>query len=219
MSKLLLIRHGQTTWNAERRIQGHQDSPLSEEGLRQAEAIAGRLSIVRLDAIYTSDLARACRTAEAINVHHRLPLRTLVSLREANLGRWEGRTVADLEKDAVEADLLALWRTDSATNRPPGGERLEELQARAVAAVQRIVEAHPAGTIAVVTHGGVVKAVVSWALGLPIDRQRRFVVGNASLTRLSIDARGATLECLNDVSHWSETVESPRTRVRSDDAP
>jgi len=198
---LLLIRHGQTTWNAERRLQGQRDSPLSDYGVRQAEALAERLAPVRLTAIYTSDLERAYRTAEAIDRRHGLGLRARADLREVHLGRWEGRTVADLERDEAEADSLTLWRENAALHRPPGAERLEDLQARAVAALGEIAAAHGDGTIAVVTHGGVVKAAVGWALGLPLDRQRRFGVDNGSITALRWEKRGSLLLRLNDTCH------------------
>jgi alpha-ribazole phosphatase/probable phosphoglycerate mutase len=199
---LYLIRHGQTTWNAERRLQGQRDSPLSEKGAKQADAVARRLAGTPLSAIYASDLSRARDTAEIVNARHRLPLMLRKDLREVNLGEWEGRTVTELERDESEADLLAKWRADSVKNRPPGGERLEELQTRVVNALEEIVTAHPDGEAAVVTHGGVVKAAVSWILGLPLDHQRRFEVNNASITRVSFGARGPYLEGLNDISHW-----------------
>jgi broad specificity phosphatase PhoE len=204
MTSLLLIRHGQTTWNAERRLQGQQDAPLSPTGLQQAEAVAKRLASVPLNAIFTSDLMRAYHTAEAINRFHHLPLLPRPDLREVNLGLWEGRTVIELEQDATEADLLAKWRTDSVTNRPPGGERLEELQTRVINALEQIVKDYPRDFVAVVSHGGVIKAAVSWVLGLPLDHQRRFEINNTSLTQLSFGGRGPVLEYLNDVSHWTE---------------
>jgi broad specificity phosphatase PhoE len=223
MTSLLLIRHGQTTWNAERRLQGQQDAPLSPQGLSQAEAVAKRLASVSLDAIVTSDLMRACHTAETINRFHCLPLFGRSDLREVNLGQWEGRTVTELEKDASEADLLAKWRTDSVANRPPGGERLEELQTRVINALEQIVQQHPRDRVAVVSHGGVIKAAVSWVLGLPLDHQRRFEINNTSITKVTFGARGPILEYLNDVSHWSEFGREAETKQGalppSEDAP
>ncbi|MBW3625147.1 MAG: histidine phosphatase family protein [Armatimonadetes bacterium] len=202
MTQLLLIRHGQTTWNAERRLQGQQDAPLTEEGIRQAHAASGRLATTAFTAIYTSDLGRAAHTAEIINVPHRLELRQRADLREVDLGAWEGKTASELERNETEADLLAKWREDSVANRPPGGERLEELQARVIRALEGIAGAHPDGRVAVVTHGGVIKAAVSWVLGLPLGNQRRFEIGNGSITRLHLEPGRSLLVTLNDLSHW-----------------
>jgi broad specificity phosphatase PhoE len=201
MAVLLIIRHGQTTWNAERRLQGQHDAPLSAKGLREAEAIARRLAHTPLDALYSSDLGRALQTAEIVNAPHGLPIQARADLREVNLGEWEGKSVGELKQDESEADLLAKWRSDSLANRPPGGERLEELQARVVRALEEIAQDHPEGRIAVVTHGGVIKSAVSWLLGLPLDHQRRFEIGNASLTRMELGPRRTVLQCLNDRSH------------------
>jgi alpha-ribazole phosphatase len=207
MCKLILIRHGQTTWNAERRLQGHQDSPLSPRGILEAEAVGRRLANEPLTALYSSDLSRASHTAEILNAAHHLPLVQRADLREVNLGQWEGKTASELEQDETEADLLAKWREDSLTNRPPGGERLEELQARVVSALEEIAEDHPEGLIAVVTHGGVIKAAVAWVLGLPLDHQRRFEVGNASITTLVLGPKRSLLLNLNDRSHC-ESIEN-----------
>lgn len=201
MAQLILIRHGQTVWNAERRLQGHLDSSLSAKGENEAEAVARRLRDEPLTALYSSDLGRAMTTARAINEAHRLPMHTDARLREVNLGRWEGKAVTDLEADEAESNLLALWRADSVANRPPGGERLEELQARVIQSLQEIAAANPGGRVAVVTHGGVVKAAVAWILGIPLERQRRFDVNNASLTRLDLSPKREAVICLNDFSH------------------
>jgi alpha-ribazole phosphatase/probable phosphoglycerate mutase len=177
------------------------DAPLSEKGVRQAEAASRRLSTEELAAVYTSDLGRAVHTAGIIAAPHRLPLLKKTDLREVNLGEWEGKTVTELEQDESEADLLSQWRKDSLTHRPPGGERLEELQARVVRALEEVHREQPEGTVAVVSHGGAIKAAVAWVLGLPLGHQRRFEVQNGSITRIEWRGDRVTLSCLNDTTH------------------
>lgn len=205
MTQILLIRHGQTTWNAERRLQGQQDAPLSEKGLLQAQAAARRLSETAFIALYTSDLGRAYHTAEIINEPHRLELIPRSELREVHLGVWEGKTVEELEQDESEADLLAKWRLDSVSNRPPEGERLEEIQMRMIRALEEIASEYPEGQVGVVSHGGAIKAAVSWVLGLPLDHQRRFEIGNGSITRIELSRSRSVLLSLNDLSHWEDS--------------
>ena len=204
MTLLLLIRHGQTTWNAERRLQGQKDAPLTETGVRQAQAVAERLADVVFSAVYTSDLGRAYHTAEIVNRPHGLPLIPRRGLREVHLGAWEGRTAGELGQNESEADLLAKWRQDSVANRPPGGERLEELQARVIEELEGIAREHPEGKVAVVTHGGVIKAAVSWVLDLPLGNQRRFEIGNGSVTQIEWGSGCSLLVTLNDRSHWKK---------------
>jgi broad specificity phosphatase PhoE len=202
MTQLILIRHGQTLWNAEKRLQGQRDAPLTEKGILQARAASLRLSQEPLAAVYTSDLGRAVRTAEFIAEPHRLPLVSREDLREVNLGEWEGKSVPELEQDEAEADLLSRWRTDSVTNRPPGGERLEELQARVVRALEEIRGDRREGRVAVVSDGGAIKAAVSWVLGVSLDRQRRFEIHNGSITRIDWTEGKVVIVTLNDTAHW-----------------
>jgi broad specificity phosphatase PhoE len=138
---LLLVRHGETDWNAEGRLQGHTDRPLNAFGRRQAAELAERLRGERLDAIYASDLVRAQETAEIVGARLGLPVATDPDLREKNWGSWEGLT-GD-ERAAVEFE----------------GESTEEHRERVMRAVRRIAARHPDGRVLVVTHGGSLRRV------------------------------------------------------------
>jgi probable phosphoglycerate mutase len=141
VTELLLVRHGETDWNAEGRLQGHTDRPLNELGRRQAKELADRLAGEGADAIYTSDLARARATAEIIGDRLGLPVVVDADLREKNWGTWEGLT-GD-ERVLVEFE----------------GESTEAHGDRVVAAVRRIAARHPGRRVVVVTHGGSLRRI------------------------------------------------------------
>jgi broad specificity phosphatase PhoE len=141
MTELLLVRHGETDWNAEGKLQGHTDRPLNDDGRRQAQALADRLATENIDAVYASDLSRAREMAEILAAKHGLPVVVDPDLREKNWGNWEGLT-SD-ERLHVEFE----------------GETSEAHRDRMLTAVERIVERHPEGRIVVVTHGGSLRRI------------------------------------------------------------
>ena len=207
MGRVILVRHGETVWNAEGRMQGHTDVALSERGVRQAHLTADRLRGVPLEAVYSSDLTRASATAEVVAAPHGLSVVTTPALREACLGAWQGRTVKEAEE--MDADLVALWRQNSLEHRPPGGERLEEVAARAVPAVRSIAENHADGAVAVVAHGGPIKTVICWAIGAPLSCMRHIRLDNGSISVIRFRADRVELETLNDTCHLSEANATP----------
>ncbi len=150
MTRLLLVRHGETDWNAEGRLQGHTDRPLSDHGRRQARRLADELATEALDAIYASDLARARETAEIVAARLALPVELDPDLREKNWGTWEGLT----STERLDVELA--------------GESTEEHRARMFAALGRIASAHPGGRVLVVTHGGSIRRVQAEALGFAL---------------------------------------------------
>lgn len=199
VTRLLIIRHGQSLWNRAGIIQGQRDIELSPLGLVQAEAMANRLRHVRLDAIYSSPLLRAHQTAAALAGSHHLPVQIDGDLVEIHHGQWEGKTEADVERDF--GDLLHLWRTRPATVQMPGGEHFQEVKARSIAAVERIAAAYPQQTIAVVTHDVVVRAVIAHVLGLPDDHITRFAVSNTGISIVEFDVDGPLVVGVNDHGH------------------
>jgi probable phosphoglycerate mutase len=143
---LLLVRHGETDWNLERRYQGHLDSPLNDAGRRQAEAVAEALAAEPVDAIYSSDLGRASATAEVIGARLGLPVTTDRGLREVDVGSWAGLT-----REQVAERFGDVTRHD--------GESREQHRERVVGTVRRIAARHPGGCIVLVSHGGSIRAL------------------------------------------------------------
>ena len=176
--QLLLVRHGETTWNREGRIQGHLDSPLTERGLAQAQAAAARLARERIDALYSSDLGRAQETARHVAAATSLELRLDGGLRERSFGILEGKTWDEIARDHPDdARLLA----EDPSHAMPGGESLVQFRDRVTDALRRLAREVGAGTIAVVTHGGVLGVLYRVAMGIPLDAPRTYETLNAGV--------------------------------------
>jgi broad specificity phosphatase PhoE len=190
-----LLRHGSVAGAETRRFIGHLDVPLSPLGERQMAALARRLAGVRLDGIYASDLARATRSAEILAGPHGLVPVGLPALREFSMGRWEGLTAQEIR--GRDAAAFAAWTADVAGYRFPEGESLQQLEARAWPAFERVVAAHRGGAVAIVAHGGTNRLILCRALGLA--RERLLAIGQdyAALSLLEQRGAGWALRLLN----------------------
>jgi 2,3-bisphosphoglycerate-dependent phosphoglycerate mutase len=192
--ELWLIRHGETDWNVEGRIQGFSDRPLNDKGLRQAELLAPRLAQTPFDAVYASDLDRACTTARTalpgadVHVDPRL--------RELSYGIFEGKTWTGLDVD--EAAAARHWSEDRFGRRIPGGESYGDLMERMAAFRADLPER---GRVAAFSHGGTIRSALYGVLGLPTPGAWRVDIDNTSITRLRFDPRGVTLVTVNDHAH------------------
>ncbi|MFQ5808928.1 MAG: histidine phosphatase family protein, partial [Armatimonadota bacterium] len=152
---VVLVRHGETEWNRQHRIQGQADSALTDVGERQTELVATRLAGTKIDAVYSSDLGRALRAAEAIARPHGLEAITDAGLRERGFGRWEGLTLEEAREDHAEA--LEMWYRDLESFRPPGAESSKDMRERVWGAFRRSVEQCEAGCIVLVSHSGPIR--------------------------------------------------------------
>jgi broad specificity phosphatase PhoE len=150
MTTLYLIRHGETPWNVEGRYQGQLDPPLNNHGRQQAQATATKLAPLGFDAIYSSDLARASQTAEALTALTGLPVQLDSRLREINQGDWQGVLIGDIR--ARWPTEIAGWEADPWHHHPPGGETLQHVQARLFAAIGDIAARHQNAKVAVFSH-------------------------------------------------------------------
>jgi len=175
---LYLIRHGRTDWNDEGRYQGQTDLPLNARGHQQAQELAAALSARPWTALYSSDLARARQTAQALSERTGLPVRLDVRLREIDVGRWSGQLIR-VVRDG-DPELYARWQAVPSQVCPPGGESLHELTARLAAALDDIAAAHPEGTVAVFTHGAAIATVLCRVRQLPLDGFRSLILDNTS---------------------------------------
>jgi phosphoserine phosphatase len=203
---VLLVRHGETQWNLDQRVQGHHDVPLTARGVEQARRLEAWLREEPLDAVYTSDLQRSRITAEIV-AGARAPVLDEPRLREARFGVFEGLT--SLEIEAAYPEAYHAWRSDAVRNRPPGGETLEDLQQRCMAALADHLPKHPGRTVAVVAHGGPVRVMVCGLLGLPMAIYPRLRVENTSVSRLLFSSRGPILAGFNDTGHLRASLTQP----------
>ena len=199
VTRIVAVRHGETVWNAEMRMQGQLDTALSARGQRQARRAATALVDEGIEAIVSSDLVRASATAAAIAGAIGLPVTTDAGLRERHFGVFQGWTYAEI--DARWPDAAARWRHHDPTFAPEGGESLIEFDARAVAAMTRIAAAARGRTIAVVTHGGVLDCLYRAAARVSLQQPRSWVLGNAAINRLLHTPQGFTLVGWNDCAH------------------
>ena len=198
-TRLIAIRHGETAWNAAARIQGHRDIPLSGLGQRQAQRLAEALRHESLDALYSSDLARARQTAEPLARERGLTLRIDRGLRERGFGEFEGLTFAEVEARWPESHRR--WRQRDPDFGPPGGEGLDAFYRRCVEAAERLCAAHPGESIAIVAHGGVLDCLYRAATRLDLQAARTWLLGNASINRLLHSAEGFSLVGWADAGH------------------
>lgn len=187
--RVLLVRHGQSEWNATRRLQGQADIPLSDLGRDQARRLAPVIAGLDVSHVLTSDLSRAAETARLIGLPLAVPT---PSLREIDVGDWTGAEITDLRGERP-ADYAA-WRAGSFA--PKGGELWADFRTRVVSAIEAARPASGANLLAV-CHGGVIRALLDHYLGL--SPRRIIPVGPASLTalRLNGDGQGARLELFN----------------------
>jgi probable phosphoglycerate mutase len=190
-TRVLAVRHGETAWNVENRIQGQLDVPLNDVGRWQAHRLALAMAEESVDAIYTSDLLRTRETAEATARGAGVPLVTDSGLRERGFGVFEGLTFTEIEQRWPEQS--ARWRRRDPDFGADGGETLRDFYARSVAAATRLAAAHGGQTIVIVTHGGVLDCLYRAASRVALDAPRSWQLGNASINRLLYTPQGFTL--------------------------
>jgi probable phosphoglycerate mutase len=199
--KLVLARHGETEWNRVGREMGHLVSPLTDRGVRQAEALAQRLRSAKLDLIYSSDLERARRTAEIIASACGVELRLEEALRERNMGIFQGLTRSEIDERFPEE--RRAYDTGSIEYAVPEGESARQRTERSVRALTEIARRHPVETIAVVTHGGFLLGFFQHVLGMSPGESWRFKRHNASVSVFGYESERWHLETWNDTSHLS----------------
>lgn len=210
MTKILLIRHGETAWNAVRRLQGHTDIPLSPTGERQAQALARALEKEPLDAIISSDLGRALQTARAVAaLHPQVALHADPGLRERGYGAFEGLLYTEIaERYPIE---FAEWQARDVDAVMPAGERVAEsfrqFYQRCQEGIARWAAQYPDQSILIVAHGGVLECAYRAACGLSIDGPRDFQVKNASINRFAFRNGVLSLEQWGEVAHLSGAMD------------
>ena len=205
---IVLLRHGETAWNAERRLQGHIDIALNAEGLRQARALGDALADERFDAIISSDLQRAHQTAQALARVHGMPVHSDPALRERCFGGFEGLLYAEIEQRFPRE--FAAWQARDIDGEMPSGIRVAEtfrqFYQRCTNAIIRLAQQHPGQSLALVAHGGVLECAYRAALGLSLETPRDFPVLNASINRFSVTGGKLALVSWGEVEHLQRGV-------------
>jgi 2,3-bisphosphoglycerate-dependent phosphoglycerate mutase len=199
LTRVVAVRHGETVWNAEMRMQGQLDTALSERGRWQAGRAAASLTGEGIEAIFASDLERAFDTAKALGRRLGLSVHADTGLRERNFGVFQGSTYAEI--DARWPEEARRWRHHDPDFGAEGGETLREFSARAVGTCTRIAASNPGRSIAIVTHGGVLDCLYRAAAGIALGAPRSWELGNAAINRLLYTPRGFTLVGWSDTAH------------------
>jgi 2,3-bisphosphoglycerate-dependent phosphoglycerate mutase len=201
-TRIIAIRHGETTWNVDARIQGQLDIPLNDTGHRQAKRMALALVDEPVAAIYASDLSRAWETAQYLGRALDVPVSKEEALRERGFGEFEGKTFAEIE--ALLPDQSLRWRKRDPAFAPAGGESLLALRSRVVAACEQLAAAHPGELIALVCHGGVMDVLYRAAARLDLQAPRTWALGNTAISRLLWSPEGFTLVGWADTQHLDD---------------
>jgi probable phosphoglycerate mutase len=197
---LIVVRHGETEWNVEHREIGQLDSPLTDRGIRQAEAIGRRLRSFKIDHFYSSDLGRAVHTSEIISKYlPELKLQLDAGLRERSMGAFEGLTWDEIRERYPSKE--EEYVRNGFFEFVPGGESAQQRVDRTEKTFTAIAERHPEETVLAVTHSGILTGLLQFVLGVPFANGQRFIKQNASFNSFEYGKSGWRLHTWNDVGH------------------
>lgn len=205
ITRITVLRHGETAWNTQTRIQGHLDIALNETGRWQAEQAGKSLAGEDIHAVISSDLARAYDTACAVARHHGHAVQARWDLRERGFGQFEGMTYAEIESQMPTEALL--WRNRDPHFAPVGGENLLDFRERITRAMADVARQHAGRHVVVVAHGGVLDIVYRMATGLDLQATRSWALGNASINRILFNGEHFSLVGWGDTQHLSATLD------------
>lgn len=199
MTKVIFVRHGETSWNHSKRYQGHSDIPLNEKGLQQARMVARRLAKESISAIYSSDLLRAVQTAEIIGKEHSLQPSLFPDFREVNFGLWEGLTYEEIMADWSE--LLSAIYSKPGSTCIPKGESFYDVQKRTTLGLSKCIANHPEETIVLVSHGGTMRVLLCDALGLAVENMWSLRQDSTAINIIEYFETSKIISLVNDTYH------------------
>ncbi|MCQ4921682.1 histidine phosphatase family protein [Tissierella carlieri] len=202
MTKLFLIRHGQSEWNKLNMIQGQKNTILTDLGREQALSLGNRLINEDIDIIYASDLSRAYTTAKIISDVIHKPLISSESLREINFGPWEGLSIGEIQEKYNSE--YSIWLREPQSLNMKGAETLQILQERVMKYIDHIIDENKGKNIAVVSHGAALKALILGLLNIDISHYKNISLKNVSLSIIEFRDYNRVLTSLNDISHLKE---------------
>lgn len=204
VTELVLVRHGETDWNTQGRIQGQLDIPLNNTGLAQADAVGARLRSESFDAIYSSDLERAMQTARPVVQSSGPAIRREPRLRERHFGALQGLTAE--EAQTRQSQVWQAYKARAAQQDLGGGESLAGFSRRVIDFVDEVLQAHAGGRILLVSHGGVLDMAYRNATGMPLEAQRDFPIYNASVNILIRNGARWEIAAWGDISHLPQEL-------------
>jgi 2,3-bisphosphoglycerate-dependent phosphoglycerate mutase len=207
LTEFILARHGETEWNTRGVMQGHLDSPLTRTGVEQAHILGRRIARIQPAHIYASDLGRAHETAKIIAQYYPKPIALEPGLREKNVGVFQGYDWPTIK--AAFADIYGEFAQADPDYVIPDGESYNQFMHRVTTTLAQIAARHPGEQILIVSHGGMVSALLRHILGIPLSAPRRYRLKNTSITRITLDHDGQWfLDTFGDTSHLEGMVAS-----------
>lgn len=202
MTKLIIIRHGQTEWNLSGRYQGQSDIKLTDIGIKQAQCLAENFPVSKIDIIFSSDLQRAAITAKMISDHFNCPVIKDSAFREISFGQWEGHTYNEIIEQWPEA--LNYFFTSPDRLNIPLGETFPEVQDRAMGKISEIMNVYPDKTVVIVSHGAIIRTILSACLHTPLKYLWSFQQDNTAVNIINYADNNFYIETLNNTSHLAE---------------
>ncbi|ORT99533.1 Phosphoglycerate/bisphosphoglycerate mutase [Anaerovibrio sp. JC8] len=207
MTKIVLVRHGQTVWNKLGKYQGQADIDLSEVGKEQAKLLGESFPVEGVDAVFSSPLVRAMETAEAIAAPLNLPVTSCQEFCEISFGKWEGLTYDEIHASWPKEHDLLFTRPDELIC--PEGEGFVQVQQRAAAKMESLIKENPDKTIVIVAHGGVIRTLLCHALGMPLKNMWRIRQDNTAVSIVTAYNEGMTVELMNSTVHLTGSKFNP----------
>ncbi|OGP76612.1 MAG: hypothetical protein A2W09_06560 [Deltaproteobacteria bacterium RBG_16_50_11] len=210
MASIYLVRHGQTAWNKEEIFRGRSDIPLNETGLKEAELAGEYLKKKEIHAVYSSPLSRALQTAQKVGQFHNLEIRPLNGIIDMSFGGWEGKSLKEVQEK--DEERYRLWREEPHRVKLPGGESLEEVRIRSMAALEVVIQKHLGKTLVLVSHRVINKVLICGILG--IDNSHFWQIGQDTTAINLIQYKDGRyiLSLLNETCHL-KPLEEQRTKV------
>ncbi|MCT4585420.1 MAG: histidine phosphatase family protein [Peptostreptococcaceae bacterium] len=204
MNKFFIVRHGQTYWNKEHRSQGHKNSNLTDDGINQAIALGERLKAIDFDYIYSSDLGRTIETTNLIlKDFSKKEYKKCQSLREICLGKWEGMTIDEIKKNYK--DQHAYWVKTPLKTEVEGMENLSDARNRIAKKIKTLNEKHDNKTFLIISHGMIIKLLLTELVGIEINDMYKFKQGNTALNIINgLEGNRFQIDILNDTTHTRE---------------
>ena len=210
MTSIYLVRHGQTAWNKEEIFRGRTDVPLNEIGLKQAELTGEYFKGMEINGIYSSSLSRAWETAQKIAQFHNLKVQPLQGILDMSFGKWEGQSHRDIQKN--DKEIYRQWREDPHLVRLPGGETLDEVRARSMAALEGVIRENPGKTLVLVSHRVICKVLICAILGLDNSHFWQITQDTTAINLIQHKDQRYILSLMNETCHLKPLKEE-RLRV------
>lgn len=205
MSRIYIVRHGETEWNKMQRSQGcSNDIPLSEEGIKQAKAIAKRLKNEKIDLFFSSNLKRAYETARIISKEHNKDVIRCDEFREINLGCWEGLCFDEIKEKYN--DIYLIWHNTPHLAQIPNAERIADIRERTIKKLNEIINTYRDKNILIVSHGITIKVMIAAVMGIDMSNVHKIRQDNTALNILEYNGSGFGILLLNDICHLKESL-------------